>query len=129
LVVVCVLFHYETLISIQDWDEYLNIGVTVVVLVCGFGPRRFFRKKCRRTQLNQKPHTPEEHHEYILSASYDLSLNGSAQVGGLGPSSLQVGGPGFDNFFSDGLEDGGYGMELGEDLAKELGWAIRNLPP
>lgn len=70
--------------------------------------------------VRRETHTLEEHHEDILSASYDLSFNGSARDD---PSSSQIAGPGFDNFFSDALEDGaGYGLELGEDLARELGW-------
>jgi meiotic recombination protein REC8 len=73
--------------------------------------------------VRKEAHILDEHHEHILSASYDLSFNGSSRDAGLDPST--VGDPGFDNFFSDGLEDaGGYGMELGEDLARELGWGI-----
>lgn len=75
--------------------------------------------------VRKEAHTLEEHYEHILSASYDVSFNGSGRDAELDPSTSQVGGPGFDNFFSDGLEDGGgYGLELGEDLARELGWAI-----
>jgi hypothetical protein len=75
--------------------------------------------------VRKETHTLDEHHEHILSASYDLSFNGPAHDAGLDLSSSLVGGPGFDNFFSDGLEDGGeYGLELGEDLARELGWTI-----
>jgi len=75
--------------------------------------------------VRKEAHTLEEHHEHILSASYDMSFNGSGRDAELDRSTSQVGGPGFDNFFSDGLEDGGgFGLELGEDLARELGWAI-----
>jgi len=41
------------------------------------------------------------------------------------PSSSQVAGPAFDGFFSDALDNGdGFGLELGDDLARELGWAV-----
>jgi hypothetical protein len=75
--------------------------------------------------VRKETHTLEEHHEHLLSASYDLSFNGSAHDAGQDPSSSQIAGAGFDNFFSDILEDGGaYGLDLGEDLARELGWGI-----
>lgn len=44
---------------------------------------------------------------------------------GIDPSSSQVAGQAFDGFFSDALDNGdGFGLELGDDLARELGWAI-----
>lgn len=73
--------------------------------------------------VRKETHTLEEHHEHILSASFDLSFNGSGHDAGLDPSSSQIGGHGFDSLFSDALEDG-LGLELGDDLARELGWAI-----
>ena len=66
-------------------------------------------------------HTLNENHDHLLSASFDVSLNGS---GPLPPSSSQFdGGFGFgldDNFFgaSDGLDIGG---GIGDEIAKELG--------
>lgn len=61
--------------------------------------------------------TLKEHHDHLLSASFDLSFNGS---GAFDPSSSQID-PGFaldDNFFppSEGLDFG-----LGDELAHELG--------
>jgi meiotic recombination protein REC8 len=65
-------------------------------------------------------HTLAEHHEHLLSASFDLS-NGSG--GALGPSPSQVSLDfAFDNNFlnpSSGLLDFG---GLGDELEKELGW-------
>ncbi len=71
-------------------------------------------------------HTLDEHHEHILSASYDLSFNGSVHGAGLDLSSSHAEGHGFDNsFFSDGLDAGDdLGIGLGDDLARELGWGI-----
>lgn len=71
-------------------------------------------------------HTLDEHHEHVLSASYDLSFSGSAHVVGMDLSSSQFGGPAFDNsFFSDGLDAGDdLGIGFGDDLARELGWGV-----
>jgi hypothetical protein len=66
-------------------------------------------------------HTLNENHEHLLSASFDVSLNGNDVFR---PSSSQFeGGFGFgldDNFFgaSDGLDVGG---GIGDELARELG--------
>lgn len=66
-------------------------------------------------------HTLNENHEHLLSASFDVSPNGS---GVLPPSSSQFdGGFGYgldDNFFGapDGLDVGG---GIGDELARELG--------
>jgi meiotic recombination protein REC8 len=64
-------------------------------------------------------HTLNENHDHLLSASFDVSLNGS---GPLPMSSSQFDG-GFgldDNFFgvSDNLDNGG---GIADELAKELG--------
>jgi len=75
--------------------------------------------------VRKELHTLEEHHEHLLSASFDLSFHASANGGGAGdPSSSQVDGAFGDFFpFSDGL-DVGDGLGLGDDLARELGWAV-----
>lgn len=73
-------------------------------------------------------HTLTEHHDHLLSASFDLSYHGSG-VGGLDPSSSQAdinfGFNDNDDFFapSDGLDIGG----LADELARELGWAASPL--
>lgn len=69
--------------------------------------------------VRKEAHTLEEHHEHVLSASFDMPFSNNA---GQGPSSSQADGA-FDNFFpfSDGLD---VGQGLGDDLARELGWAI-----
>lgn len=60
-----------------------------------------------------------EHHEHLLSASFDLSYHGSG--GDPGHSSSQVDADfGFDTIFSNlPLDDLG---GLGDELEKELGW-------
>ncbi|KAF9568401.1 hypothetical protein CPC08DRAFT_625327 [Agrocybe pediades] len=71
--------------------------------------------------MRKEQHTLDEHHEHLLSASFDLSFN--ANVPGQGPSSSQMDDAPFDNFFpfTDGLD---IGEGLGDDLARELGWNI-----
>jgi len=63
------------------------------------------------------PHTLEEHHEHLLSASFDASFYA---VHDNDPSSSQMDG-GFDflPLFSDLLD---VGDGLGDDLAREIGW-------
>ena len=66
-------------------------------------------------------HTLTEHHEHLLSASFDSSYHSG--WGDPGPSSYQDFQAGFDSNFlspqSDGLLDLG---GLGDELEKELGW-------
>ena len=95
-----------------------------------FNPNKSKEKRSKIKSIDEpevvrkETHTLEEHHEDILSASFDLSFNGSTHDVGLDPSSSQIGGHGFDSLFSDALGDGaGLGLDLGEDLARELGWA------
>lgn len=80
-------------------------------------------KTVAKTEAPRKEaHTLEEHHDHLLSASFDLSFDKAAS-GDI--SSSQAAG-GFEDFFacSDGLDLGdGLGDGLGEDLARELGWA------
>ncbi|KIK07004.1 hypothetical protein K443DRAFT_129571 [Laccaria amethystina LaAM-08-1] len=71
--------------------------------------------------IQQDMHTLDEYHEYLLSASFDMSFNGR----GVEPSSSQIE-QAFDfndNFFvlSDGID---MGEGLGDELAKELGWSF-----
>lgn len=63
-------------------------------------------------------HTLEEHHEHLLSASFEQSFYANDPGGDI--SSSQAG-PVFENFFafSDGLE---VGEGIGDELARELGW-------
>ena len=71
--------------------------------------------------LRKENHTLEEHHEHFLSASFDLSfINNSHGMGNL-PSSQAA--AAFDDFFpfSDGID---LGEGLGDDLAREIGWAV-----
>lgn len=66
-------------------------------------------------------HTLDEHHDHLLSGSFDASFNGSG-FGGIVPSSSQIdGGLDFnDDLFAlpGGLDFGG---DFGDDLARELG--------
>jgi meiotic recombination protein REC8, fungi type len=72
-------------------------------------------------------HTLTEHHEHLLSASFDSSYHGSWGDPGPGPTLSQVDadfGVGLldDNFLNpqaDGMLDFG---GLGDELEKELGW-------
>lgn len=70
--------------------------------------------------LRKEKHTLEEHHEHLLSASFDLSFNHNSR--GMEELSSQAGAA-FDNFFpfSDGID---LGDGLGDDLAREIGWAV-----
>jgi hypothetical protein len=70
----------------------------------------------------KETHTLDEHHDHILSASYELSFSQPGPLGAEGPSSSQAEAP-FGNFFpfSDGLD---LGDGLGDDLARELGWGV-----
>jgi len=69
--------------------------------------------------------TLKEHHDHLLSNSFDLSFQGS--TGGVDVSSSQPGDAGFqpaaDNFFLDGLD---IDFGLSDELARELGegWGI-----
>ncbi|KAJ6621737.1 hypothetical protein B0H10DRAFT_2017274 [Mycena sp. CBHHK59/15] len=130
------LIDFDALVA--DWDEYLNIGEKE--LLEEEDADDVFDPKAKEKKLNRKPKAPrpvdsengradmytlKEHHDHLLSNSFDLSFNGN--VAGMDPSSSQAGG-GFamDDMFlaaSDVLDivDG-----LGDDLAKELGdgWGI-----
>jgi hypothetical protein len=76
-----------------------------------------------RTEVarRQEMHTLAEHHEHLLSASFDLS-NGSG--GAPGPSSSQISQDFvFDNNFLNLPSGGLLDFEgLGDELEKELGW-------
>lgn len=71
-------------------------------------------------------HTLDEHHEDLLSTSFDISYQGSAD-GRLGLSSSQFEANFYDDDIfalpSDGLDIGG----LAEELAEELGWVDASL--
>lgn len=73
--------------------------------------------------VRKETHTLDEHHDHLLSASYELSFSQPGPLGAEGPSSSQVEAP-FEDFFPffDGLVDLGDG--LGDDLARELGWDV-----
>lgn len=73
-------------------------------------------------------HTLTEHHDHLLSTSFDLSFHGSADPGA-DPSSSQAGAFGFhdDMFLGDGIDLGDdFGAGIGDDLARELGegWGV-----
>ena len=80
--------------------------------------KRPSNKPAPETEVARRdPHTLEEHHEHLLSVSFDASFH----VGNDNdPSSSQMDG-GFDFFplFSDLLD---VGDGLGDDLAREIGW-------
>ncbi|KAL0951212.1 hypothetical protein HGRIS_007935 [Hohenbuehelia grisea] len=117
---------------VANWDEYLNLESN------GrkgsddeeddFDPKS---KEHGKQKPKAKPpsaaehpradlYTLQEHHDHLLSTSFDLSFNGSGLPNGLEPSSSQVEGAfGNDSFFvqGDDLDLGG----AGDDLARELG--------
>lgn len=114
---------------VADWDEYLNIhgDTSTDDADDDFDPKTKRNKQKAPTSLRTEVargeiHTLTEHHEHLLSASFDLSYHGSG--GDPGHSSSQVDADfGFDiNFLnppSDGLLDFG---GLGDELERELGW-------
>ncbi|GLB36139.1 putative N terminus of Rad21 / Rec8 like protein [Lyophyllum shimeji] len=114
---------------VADWDEYLNMGD---LEDDEFDPKESQTRNrskgkaaspCQAENGRAELHTLTEHHDHVLSTSFDLSYHGSGH-GSLEPSSSQAAGYGFDdNSFanSDGLDIG----ELADELAQELGWATR----
>lgn len=62
-------------------------------------------------------HTLKENHDFVLSASFDVSFQDDVG-GGIAPSSSQIGGFRFDDNFLGGVDIGG---DIGDELAKELG--------
>jgi hypothetical protein len=76
----------------------------------------------------QDKHTLNEHHEHLLSASFDNSVEGAISFApaGIDISSSQAGRDFmFDADFNFGLSDGfDLAGDLGDELAKELGWEI-----
>ncbi|KAF7347844.1 RNA cytidine acetyltransferase [Mycena venus] len=127
------LIDFDALVA--DWDEYLNIGDHTHKpeedeSEDEFDPKSKSKKSTRKNKAPQPAEEPradlytlQEHHDHLLSNSFDLSFNGN----GMDPSSSQNGG-GFalDDIFlaaPDGLD---IGEGLGDDLAKELGegWGV-----
>ncbi|KAJ3779208.1 Rec8 like protein-domain-containing protein [Lentinula raphanica] len=120
---------------IADWDEFLN-------LQDGAEPREDDeedqeydpKKKNKQKQTAAKPPpltedvradmvTLKEHHDHLLSNSFDLSFQGS-QRDGFDVSSSQAGpaGFGFNDDFFPGFDDGlVIDPGIGDDLARELG--------
>ncbi|KAF9478528.1 hypothetical protein BDN70DRAFT_933321 [Pholiota conissans] len=120
---------------VGDWDKYLNIEFGAALEdEPTFGdmnddtldPSRGKKKKLTQKAAPQvetprkEVHTLQEHHEHLFSVSFDASLTNAGRVN---VSSSQAEGD-FDNFFafSDGL-DLVDALGLGDDLARELGWA------
>ncbi|KAF7339482.1 RNA cytidine acetyltransferase [Mycena sanguinolenta] len=127
-------YHIDFDALVADWDEYLNIGdknkPEEVESEDEFDPKAKSKKSSRKNKAPQPAEEPRadqytlnEHHDHLLSNSFNLSFNGSSGD----PSSSQHGG-GFvlDDIFlaaPDGLD---IGEGLGDDLAKELGegWGV-----
>ncbi|KAJ7293565.1 hypothetical protein C8J57DRAFT_1269366 [Mycena rebaudengoi] len=121
---------------VADWDEYLNIGDKSTLEEAEDDDE--FKPKAKEKKTNRKVkaprpaedaradmHTLKEHHDHLLSNSFDLSFHGNGV--GMEPSSSQAGGAfALDDMFlaaSDILDLSG---GLGDDLAMELGegWGI-----
>lgn len=79
-------------------------------------------KVARAETARKETHTLDEHHDHLLSASYELSFSQPGPLGAEGPTSSQVEAP-FENFFPffDSLD---LGDGLGDDFARELGWDV-----
>ncbi|KAJ2920204.1 hypothetical protein MD484_g235, partial [Candolleomyces efflorescens] len=131
---------------VVDWDEYLNIvdDAHAPKRKGGeddddddFDPTQAAKKKQKAKQPKPSQaieaarndlHTLTEHHEHVLSATFDLSFVGEGPnlAEGHGPSSSHPEAPlDFDDnpfILSDGLDLGGDGFMLGDELARELGW-------
>ncbi|KAF5312434.1 hypothetical protein D9619_003276 [Psilocybe cf. subviscida] len=118
---------------VADWDYYLDISIehgrnAGVPLDNDedFNDKSKGKRKGRggaplasQTEAVRKEmHTLEEHHEHLLSASFEQSCH--AGDAGVDISSSQAE-PLFENSFafSDGLE---LGEGIGDELARELGW-------
>jgi hypothetical protein len=94
-----------------------------------FDPKAKSKKSSRKNKAPQPAEEPradrytlQEHHDHLLSNSFDLSFSGN----GVDPLSSQNGGFALDDIFlaaTDGLD---IGEGLGDDLAKELGegWGV-----
>lgn len=128
----------RSLIFLQDWTDYLNIGWSAGSSISSFniinqddsreafipdnipntprGPAPNFFLEATENVRAEKC-TLKEHHEHLLSGSFDLSFQGSA---GIDVSSSQID-HGFpvEDFFLPG-DDFDIGGGLGEDFAKEL---------
>ncbi|KAL0581624.1 R8 protein [Marasmius crinis-equi] len=124
---------------VDNWDKHLNIheaqdAVDEDADDQDFNPRSQKNKNKRKPNSNRDSQQAEdvradactlkEHHDHLMSASFDLSFQGNPEGGGIDPSSSQID-PAFpldDNFFqmSDGL---GLGLDdgLADELARELG--------
>ncbi|KAJ7492632.1 Rec8 like protein-domain-containing protein [Mycena latifolia] len=127
------LIDFDALVA--DWDEFLNIGeqpqLEEVETDDEFDPKAKSKKSSRKNKVLQPPaedlradnYTLKEHHDHLLSNSFDLSFDANS----MDPSSSQMeGGFALDDIFlaaSDALD---IGEGLGEDLAKELGegWGL-----
>ncbi|KAF7320350.1 RAD21/Rec8 N-terminal domain protein [Mycena kentingensis (nom. inval.)] len=138
------LVDFDALVA--DWDEFLNIGQPGSRdedREDDFDPKATKSKKGKgKASKAIQPvedvrgldkHILKEHHEHLLSHSFDVSFNLSANSGagaaGAHPSSSQAGGGfGRDDMFlgaADGLD---IGDGFGDDLAKELGEGWGMLP-
>ncbi|KAJ7487587.1 hypothetical protein B0H11DRAFT_2408492 [Mycena galericulata] len=127
------LIDFDALVA--DWDEFLNIGEQLQPeegeTDDEFDPKVKARKANRKrtAQPAEEPRTDlytlKEHHDHLLSNSFDLSFN--ANGGDMNPSSSQNGG-GFtlDDIFLAAQDALDIDEGLGDDLAKELGegWGI-----
>ncbi|KAJ7071043.1 Rec8 like protein-domain-containing protein [Mycena amicta] len=123
------LIDFDALVA--DWDEFLNIGVNPQSLEeeddeDEFNPKAKSKKQNRKTKALQPAgearaadlHTLREHHEHLLSNSFDVSFNANA---GMDPSSQAGSGFAMNDIFLSAADALDIGDGLGDDLAKELG--------
>ena len=95
-----------------------------------FDPNQTKKKSKSKQKASQAPpeisrndHTLAEHHEHLLSASFDMSFAGDLSGQGVWSSHADSGFDDNENPFqlSDGLDIGG-DYNFGDELARELGW-------
>ncbi|KAH6917396.1 Rec8 like protein-domain-containing protein [Coprinopsis sp. MPI-PUGE-AT-0042] len=129
---------------VTDWDEYLNIAQDPAAARHAesdgdddaFNPKgtrkaKATRKRPASTQPietgRQDAHTLDEHYEHLLTNSFEGSFTG--QLPGLAGSGADFSSQaepaidfgGFD--FSDAMDGGDVLGGLGDELAREIGWA------
>ncbi|KAG6813801.1 hypothetical protein H0H92_007213 [Tricholoma furcatifolium] len=120
---------------VADWDEYLCLGRRLLNVTENddedFSPEESRpRKHGGKTKASllsktENPrgelHTLTEHHDHLLSASFDLSYHGSTSDAFVNSSSQAA-----DNFFFDDkafdISDVLDAPYLADELAQELGW-------
>ncbi|KAF5390234.1 hypothetical protein D9757_002956 [Collybiopsis confluens] len=123
---------------ITDWDEFLNLDedATKSQNVVDeddqeYSPDALSKSKKKKTAATNRPPsstegaradlvTLKEHHDYLLSNSFDLAFDTSQGGGDVAPHSEAIFHPEYDLF--PGIDEGmDIDFGIGDDLARELG--------